>query len=311
MSAVNFAEEMAVAVPERAATTTHPTRPFLWSVRRELWESLSIVGGPIVVACIIVLATLVAAVRLTGDMLAQLQHNQAPLSSLASLPLLVIPFFLGITMVGVAFFYSLDALHSERADRSILFWKSLPVSDSVTVLSKIAIPMLLLPVITFVTALAAQIVVFLIENAVLLAHHISIGILWSGREWPQIIGLTAYSLIVVTLWYAPIYAWCLVVSSWARRAALIWAILPFFALAVFEKIALHSRYVVDFLRYRFDGVFQVAYANKLVPQGDNGGFSFDYSPLHFLATPGLYGGLLFAAAVLILTIRMRRFNTPL
>ena len=123
----------------------HPTRPFLWSIRRELWESPSIVGAPVGVALFIILATLFAAVRSTGRILAQLQQNNAPVSSIVGAPLLVVPVFLGITMVGVAIFYSLDALHSERRDRSILFWKSLPVSDTTAVLSKMAVPICFFP----------------------------------------------------------------------------------------------------------------------------------------------------------------------
>ena len=53
------------------------------------------------------------------------------------------------TVFIVGIFYCLDALHGERRDRSILFWKSLPVSDLTTVLSKVFVPLVILPVLTF------------------------------------------------------------------------------------------------------------------------------------------------------------------
>jgi ABC-2 type transport system permease protein len=311
MSAVNIAEELNIAAPERAAATaTHATHPFLWSIRRELWESRSILGAPLAVACILVLATLVAAVRFTGPVLLKLgQQNLAP-SSLAAALLLPVPIFLGITMVLVAALYSLDALLSERRDRSILFWKSLPVSDTVTVLSKMAVPIIILPAVTFTVTIATDIVFFVIETIALLAHHASVGSAWVGISVLSQLGLTAYSLVVVTLWYAPIYVWCLLVSAWARRAPLVWAVIPFFLLAFFEKIASHTHHVRNFISNRFAGVFLVAFSNR------HGLFNDENShvaltPRHFLATPALWGGLLFAALALILIIRLRRSSDPI
>jgi ABC-2 type transport system permease protein len=208
MSALNVAEEMNVALPERAdPLTTHPTRPFLWSIRRELWENPSILVAPAAVASLLVLAILFAAIRFTGPAVLQFGPETAPLSTVAVLPLIPIPALLGVTMVLVAIFYSLDGLLSERRDRSVLFWKSLPVSDTTTVLSKIAVPMVILPIVTFILAIATQIAVFFIESAVLLAHHASLASAWVGIPVLALLGLTAYTPIVVTLWYAPIYAW--------------------------------------------------------------------------------------------------------
>ena len=58
-------------------------------------------------------------------------------------------------------FYCLDALYGERRDRSILFWKSLPVSDLTTVLSKASIPIVVLPLLTFAVTVATQLIMLL------------------------------------------------------------------------------------------------------------------------------------------------------
>lgn len=223
-------------------------------------------------------------------------------------------------MVGVAILYSLDAVLSERRERSILFWKSLPVSDTTTVLSKMAVPMLILPAVTLILAIASEIAIFIIEIVTLLAHHASISSAWAGIPVLPLVGLMVYTLVVVTLWYAPIYAWCLLVSAWARRAPLLWAALPFFVLAFVERLAYHTtHYVRDFINHRFLGFFPVAFRNEhtahghhaLVAHGTNDALSTLWTPGHFLSTPALWLGLLFAALALILIIRLRRSSDPL
>ena len=320
MSALNIAEEMNVAVPERAdAATTHATRPFLWSIRREFWENPSIVYAPAAVACFIVLATLYAAVRYTGEILPRLQIDGIPPSRLATAPLITVPLWLGITMVGVAIFYSLDALYSERRDRSILFWKSLPVSDTNTVLSKMAVPMALLPIVTFIAAIIADVLIFLIESIAFVTHHLSLSSAWSGVHLFSLVGALAYALTVVMLWYAPVHAWLLLVSATARRAPLLWAVLPFFVLSIFERVAFHTKYVSQFITDRFSGFFQAAYSKGYTAYpAYNGDLDLhakysrlDLTPGHFLATPALWGGLVFAALALILIIRLRRSSGPI
>ena len=76
-------------------------------------------------------------------------------------------------------FYCLDALHGERRDRSILFWKSLPVSDLTTVLAKASIPLVILPLLTFAITVAMQWIMLLLSSAVLLASGLSVATLWT------------------------------------------------------------------------------------------------------------------------------------
>jgi ABC-2 type transport system permease protein len=308
MSAINIAEELNVAAAERADSTVHPTRPFLWSIRRELWDNPYITGAPVVIASIAILVILFTLLRATGPFLVQLNGKNLEPSSIAILPLLPVPFVLGVTMLGVAILYSLDALLSERQDRTILFWKSLPVSDTTTVLSKIAIPMVALPIVTLTIAIAADILIFVFENIALLAHRASVSSAWAGIPVFSFLGLMAYTLVVVTLWYAPIYAWCLLISAWARRAALLWAVMPFFVLAFFERITYHTHHVRDFIRNRFLGVFPSAFSLNSYPKRL---VDRNWTPGHFLASPALWLGLLFTALALILMIRLRRSADPI
>ena len=149
-----------------------------------------------------------------------------------------------LTFVGflVGIFYSLDALHSERRDRSILFWKSLPVSDLATVLSKAVIPLVILPVLVLAVTIPLQIVMRLLSAAVLLMSGASTATPWGPPLFEMEVVLL-YGLIVIALWHAPLYMWMLLVSGWARRATFLWAVLPPLAIAALEYIAFHTSYL--------------------------------------------------------------------
>ena len=142
-------------------------------------------------------------------------------------------------LVGV--FYSLEALQGERRDRSILFWKSLPVSDRTTVLSKASIPLVVLPLLVFVISAVLILIMVLVGTAVLLPGNRSdIGIMWANVEPFQSILAVLYTSIVVALWYAPIYGWLLLVSGSVRRTALLWSALPLVAIVGIEKIVFNT-----------------------------------------------------------------------
>src|SRR6201998_605863 len=160
----------------QAIASTHiaATRRFYWSIRRELWEHRSIYVAPLAAAAIFLFGFLVGLPHHLHAVRTQDQAHQA----------LDIPYQLAAALImGTAFivgiFYSLDALYGERRDRSILFWKSLPISDLTTVLSKFAIPLVVLPLLTFVIAVVTQFVMLLLGSAVLLVSGASAGALGS------------------------------------------------------------------------------------------------------------------------------------
>ena len=152
----------------------------------------------------------------------------------------------------VGIFYCLDALHGERRDRSILFWKSMPVSDLTTVLSKASIPLVVLPLLTIAIVIATQWIMLLLSTLVLLGSGLSAATLWRQVTLSQVMLL--YHLVTVhVLWHAPIYAWLLLVSGWARRMAFLWAVLPLLAIGVLEKIAFNTTHFAAMLGHRLSG----------------------------------------------------------
>ena len=201
-------------------------RLMYWSVRRELWENRSIYIAPLAVAALILFGFLISTIRLPGKMRAALALDPMQQHKLLAQPYdFAALLIMGTTFV-VAVFYCLDALHGERRDRSILFWKSLPVSDLTTVLSKASIPLVVLPLLTFAITVVTQWIMLLMSSAVLLGSGLSVATLWTQLSLSQMWLMLLYHLVTVhALWYAPIYGWLLLVSAWARRAPFLWAAL--------------------------------------------------------------------------------------
>jgi len=115
------------------------TRPMYWSVRRELWENRSIYIAPMVAAAVILFGFSISTIYLPGKMRAALALDPSKQREALAMPYDLAAGLIMVTALIVGVFYCLDALHAERRDRSILFWKSLPVSDLTTVLSKASI----------------------------------------------------------------------------------------------------------------------------------------------------------------------------
>ncbi len=285
------------------------TQTLYWSVRREVWENRSLYIVPLAVAVVTVFGFLIATI---GRALAvpDLAQRRAVLEEPYNFAALLI---MGTTFV-VAVFYCLDALHGERRDRSILFWKSLPVSDFNVVLSKACIPLVVLPLLTFAIILATQWIMLLLSSAVMLASGLSPATLWTRLSVLDVSLLLYHLLAVHGLYFAPVYAWLLLVSAWARRAAFVWAALPLVAIGVVERIAFHSSHFAAMLGSRLAG------GDKVVPFPMPGSTSMSMPMDHqltllalarFLVSPGLWAGLLIAGAFLALAMRLRRYQGPI
>src|SRR5438477_11123864 len=200
-------------------------RPLYWSVWRELWENRSIYIAPLAVAVVVLFGFMISTYGMPERRRGVLLMDPAKQRALISEPYDVAAMMLIFTVFIVGVFYCLDALYGERRDRSILFWKSLPVSDLTTVLSKASIPLLILPLVTFVIIVATQFVMLLWSSVVLLTSGLA-GTTWTRFNLLEQSLILLYSLIALALWHAPIYGWLLLVSGWARRATFLWAVIP-------------------------------------------------------------------------------------
>jgi len=312
-----------VGSQEIAAGPMSATRPLYWSVRREVWENHSIYIAPLAAAAVYLIAYGISLIWLPRNMrevwMPHTMREMATLKPIDSLIGLAMPYthagmLIGMVAFLVGIFYSLDALHGERRDRSILFWKSLPVSDVTTVLSKASIPLVVLPVFVFAVTVIVQQMMRLLSIAVLVLNGGAAAALWTRLPLSEMELVTLYGAVVVVLWHAPMYCWFLLVSGWARRAAFLWAVLPWVAIAVLENVAFHTSYLGSLLRDRMVGFGAAAFDLK-----DKNGVPVDthfiplaqLAPGRFLSSPSLWLGLLFAAACLVAAVRLRRYQEPI
>ncbi|HEY6206218.1 MAG TPA: hypothetical protein VIW21_08645 [Chthoniobacterales bacterium] len=294
--------------PESPNQSQSATRPFYWSVWREVWENKSIYIAPLIVATVILAGVLMSCGRLPGLRRNALLLDEARRRAAIELPYDVVAMMLIVTAFIVGLFYSLDALYGERRDRSILFWKSLPVSDLTTVLSKAIIPIAILPAIILAIAVVTQSFMLLISSAVLAPSGLA-GTTWANFNLLRESVVLFYGVIVIALWHAPIYGWALLISGIARRAPFLWAVLPPLAIGIFEKIAFNTTYFQSVLKNRVFGAGDTAFAFHM-----HRSISVDLAqltPARFLMTPGLWIGLAIAAGFIAAAIQLRRYRGPL
>ena len=297
---------------ENTPAAPSSARALCWSIRREIWENRTIYIGPLVAAALFLFGFAINLLSVRRHIGAS-PLGPAPLNTwhfkahdlLASRYELSAALIMGTALI-VGVFYSLDALYGERRDRSILFWKSLPVSDLTTVLSKLTIPLLILPLLSFAITLVTQFIMLVLSSVILLGSGVNIAALWTGVSFFRVSFVLLYHLLTVHgLYYAPIYGWLLMVSAWAPRAPFIWAFLPPFVICGVEKIAFNTSYLLALLEQRLTGP-----GNSMVDDHAKD-FTGTLIPHHFFSAPGLWIGLAIAAIFLAVAVRLRRYRGPI
>jgi ABC-2 type transport system permease protein len=301
-------------------------------VRRELWEHRAITLVPIAFGALFVLVNLLAAL---GVVKVQIDAGEMDLTGLFSsldvqkagalvqLGLAMVAISLNTVMMFVTVFYLLDCLYAERKDRSILFWKSLPVSDTRIVGSKLLTATVAVPAVTLAVFVAVSVCMYVITGLTVQFAGSS-HVLGSGPAALVEVTLAhAYALAVQTLWYLPIFGWLLLVSAWSRRAVLLWAVLPPVAINVIERLVFGTRHFAELLRERLIGIYPLAFTDdparqQLIWQYEDQHANVDLQfsegllrlldPGKLLADPGLWAGIIVAALFFAAAVWMRRYR---
>ncbi len=288
-----------------ASSTMSATRPLYWSIRRELWENRFIYIAPLAVAGVVLFAFSISAIL--GIWESELRLHSAHGEAIV-MPYDMAAGLMMLTSILVSVFYCLDALHGERRDRSILFWKSLPVSDLTTVLAKASIPLVVVPLLVFAIIVAVQWLMLLVSSAVLLVSGQSVAAFWTKLSFFRMSLLMLYHLLTAhALWPFPVYCWLLLVSGWARRATFLWAALPLIAIAGVEQIVFHSWHFARLVGSRLIGDTETIAAGGMFPTGP----MTHITPGIFLTSPGLWIGFALAVAFLAAAVRLRRYQGPI
>jgi ABC-2 type transport system permease protein len=278
-------------------------------VRRELWENRWIFIGQLAVAGVFLVGFLFNMTRWLDKMRSLSATNPPKYWETVSLPYNIGAGALMGTLILMTIFYSSDALYGERRDRSILFWKSLPVSDLTAVLAKATIPLVILPLLTFGVTVVVHLIMLLLSSIVLPVSGMSVASLWKELAIFPMWGMLLYHILLAhVLWPLPVYCWLILVSGWARRAPLLWAALPVVVIGGLERLILGTAHFADMVGMRLIG--------GNAPTDVTHGVMFPtgpmthLTPLRYLGAPGLWIGLAVAAVFLAAAVRLRRYREP-
>ena len=284
----------------------------IWLIRREFWENRAIWMIPAVISAVLILAALFGKVDLND--LPSPEHAKA----LGGMFLFSFGMTFFVVMSIYSTWYLLDCLYADRKDRSILFWKSLPVSDTATVLTKLATALIVIPLVYFA---AADLTTLTMAFIVSVRLRSSIGsALWQADLWLQLQALWVYLIITTAIWYLPIAGWLLVVSAWAKRAVMLWSILPPIALFLAERWFLGTHVIAEQLVDRLAGFGAKAFHGGdgalMAAAGDHGNnaaesvWRFLNIDGFFLSTETWVGALVGVALIACaIQLRMRRTET--
>lgn len=226
--------------------STSTATTFGWLVKREYWESRKgFLWAPFWATAVLLILTVLGMIasevfnaRMHGDTQVQLgislnqmlrgvsSHDMPELVRGLDMTMMSIAVIAGIVFTFVVFFYLLGALYDDRRDRSILFWKSLPLSDTATVLSKVVAAVIVAPLIATTIVLVAYIALQVLISLWLLIHGVNpIPLLWMHVEpfgvWLQLL----VAIPVNAIWALPTVGWLLFCSAAARGKPFLWAIL--------------------------------------------------------------------------------------
>jgi ABC-2 type transport system permease protein len=227
---------------------------FGWLIRREFWENRAIWICPALLGIVLTFAVLFGRIDVVTTVWPERQRVLGPMVLLAY----GATFF--VVMGIYCSWYLLECLYADRKDRSVLFWKSLPITDSAIILSKLFTGAIAIPVVYF---LAADISTVLMAFVVSLRAHAYFGsTLWRPEVWLQLQAMWLYVIVTCAVWYLPICGWLLLVSAWAKRAVVLWFILPPLGLYWAEWWFFGTRVFGSQLADRLLGYIQLAFFDQ-------------------------------------------------
>jgi len=304
-------------------------RTFTTQLWREVWEHPVFYLAPAVIGALsLVLFGLTLFSGMGSDSVIQVNivHTDAaaarPSGAAVTIALLALSWVFFLPLAVIVTFYLLDALGAERRDRSILFFKSLPISDTQIVLSKLTTALLVAPALTVAALVATQLGVLLLASATALGAHVGLAALWDIGRLLSIWVFAVYGVIAFGLWFAPSLCFLLAVSAWARRATFLWAASPLLLVLVEHAFRGHSA-LGSLLLAHSRGFFTTAFSHSIqIAVGDEqaqallrdahpSGLTNVWewmNPIGLLSSPMLWIGLLVAAGFTGAAILVRRYR---
>lgn len=296
-------------------------------VQREVWEHRSLWLTPAAVALVMTLMLLTGYIFASSyDELVDMgivgaqnvvaeEHRRSGLTA----------FLMGYTVIFViasailTVFYCLDSLYAERKNKSILFWRSLPITDAETVISKLLTALIAIPVITFVVIAAAHLV-----NLVLMSIFIAIEggspghMIWQSvpRVLLDVWAAMLLIMLMLPIWFSPFIGWFLFVSAWTKRSPLLAAFLPLFVVPLLERIIFPTHFIGEAILSRFtkwpmfSGINPEEFFDeeKLMESHDAISLLSFVDVGDFLSSPAMWAGVVVCGLFVTAAIYVRRYR---
>jgi ABC-2 type transport system permease protein len=230
-------------------------------IQREIWEHRSLYVTPAVVALVMILTLLTAFVFASGyqeivdigivgaqNLVGDAERRAALLAVLIGN---TVPFILAGAILTI--FYSLDSLYAERKNKSILFWRSLPITDAETVISKLLTAVLAIPLIAFAVIIVAHLVILAITSIfVSIEGGSSLFLIWKSAPLFDVWAAMLIIMVLLPIWFSPFIGWFLFVSAWTKRSPLLMAFLPLLMVPTLEYWVLRTHLIWDAIETRFN-----------------------------------------------------------
>ncbi|GAK32785.1 ABC transporter permease [Iodidimonas nitroreducens] len=258
-----------------------------------------------------------------GGLLNSLAEMDAPLRAgavILFLSTMTMPALMALPII--IFFILLGALYEERRDRSFLFWKSMPVSDTAEVMTKLAGALLLAPALFIAISIVFQLLLLLLVSLIGAVEGGPVRAIWPLGAIVLNWLYTPFYMLFWALWALPIYAWVLLAGSFAPRAPFMFALVPPVVLGVIEKVLFDSYYLARWVGQHFaaspmmEAIVGSSFAKKAGAMTDSDMPAFvrflsapDFAPLfNSLAQADLWLGLVISAAFIYGAIWFRRYS---
>ncbi|MGB5255832.1 MAG: ABC-2 transporter permease [Woeseiaceae bacterium] len=294
-------------------------------IRREIWEHRSIYVTPTAIASIVSLSVLAMLVFASGfaKELDVAIFGASNLAGEGERKAALTAFFVGTSwlfLVGLAIltvFYCLDSLYGERKDKSILFWRSLPVTDAETVISKLLTAVFVIPVVAVMGIIVTHLVNLIITSIWVSMKGGDAGLLIWGSV-PLFDNWVAAFIVLVGsgIWMSPFIAWFLFVSAWTKRAPLLMAFMPLILVPLLEWIFLRTRFFASAVLDRGDAIplFRTLDLESFFEEEhwrtglDNISLLGHLDVVQFLTSPSMWGGVIVCGLLVTAAIYVRRYR---
>ncbi len=298
-------------------------------IRREVWEHRALYVVPAVLALVVTLTAITGQVAVSSAgqqidiaILGAANLGDTERSAGLNVFMLAMSWIFVMTMGIMTIFYALDALYAERKDKSILFWRSLPVTDAETVLSKLLTALVLIPAVTFAVIAVTHLLVLLISSIwISMRGAAGWSMIWSAVPILDNWVATFISVLALSVWVAPFVGWFLFVSAFAKRSPFLLAFLPLVVVPMLERILLGSAVFADMLLDRApfavpiirsfsEGDLEITdYEEQVMELAQSGVSLMSVIDVgRFLSSPAVWLGLVVCALFCTAAIYVRRYR---